>query len=240
MTLTPTCPLRCPRVFPSPGWTERASEAQVQQDLTAAIARHGAPTILGHKAGSLFLWQTSCPHPEEAVGAMDEGLACHGVRVLLMGRCPSGCRIYVYRPALLRLILQQEEVAELLRNAGYAHQDEGSVRELQHRLLAGGSFPHEIGLFLGYPLEDVQGFIRHGGANCLLSGCWKVYDNPNRAARLFALYHRCTRTCMALLTKGVSLATMAGLHPTVTRCSASAGAASHRSENDTLHRRIPS
>lgn len=26
---------------------------------------------------------------------------------------------------------------------------------------AGGEFPHEIGLFLGYPLGDVKGFIKH-------------------------------------------------------------------------------
>ena len=40
---------------------------------------------------------------------------------------------------------------------------------------AGGDFPHEIGLLLGYPPEDVSGFIENGGKNFLCSGYWKVY-----------------------------------------------------------------
>ena len=38
------------------------------------------------------------------------------------------------------------------------------------------AFPHEIGLFLGYPFEDVMGFIENKGENYLCSGCWKVYS----------------------------------------------------------------
>ena len=38
-------------------------------------------------------------------------------------------------------------------------------------------FPHEMGLLLGYPIEDVRGFIEHNGCGCLYSGYWKVYRN---------------------------------------------------------------
>ena len=33
-----------------------------------------------------------------------------------------------------------------------------------------GAFPHEIGLLLGYPVEDVLGFIRYQGKNYLYTG----------------------------------------------------------------------
>lgn len=33
-----------------------------------------------------------------------------------------------------------------------------------------GAFLHEIGLLLGYPVEDVLGFIRHQGKNYLYTG----------------------------------------------------------------------
>ena len=36
------------------------------------------------------------------------------------------------------------------------------LAELFHRLAANDDFPHEVGLFLGYPLEDVVGFETHG------------------------------------------------------------------------------
>lgn len=37
------------------------------------------------------------------------------------------------------------------------------------------AFPHEIGLFLSYPPEDVRGFIEHKGHESKCEGCWKVY-----------------------------------------------------------------
>ena len=63
------------------------------------------------------------------------------------------------------------------------------------RLSQGGAFPHEIGLFLGYPIEDVVGFIRYSGRGCKLSGYWKVYGDAEAASRLF---DRLSRVCHAV------------------------------------------
>lgn len=49
-------------------------------------------------------------------------------------------------------------------------------------------FPHEIGLFLGYPLEDVKGFIENKADSSKCSGCWKVYGNEQKALKLFEKY----------------------------------------------------
>jgi hypothetical protein len=69
-----------------------------------------------------------------------------------------------------------------------------ALRHLKIRFAA-NDFPHEVGLFLGYPLEDVTGFIRHKGQNYKLCGYWKVYDDVKRAKRLFRQYDLC-RECM--------------------------------------------
>ena len=58
--------------------------------------------------------------------------------------------------------------------------------------LSGGGIPHEIGVFLGYPLDDVKGFIRHKGRDYTFCGCWKCYGDPQAARRRFERYHRCT------------------------------------------------
>ena len=47
------------------------------------------------------------------------------------------------------------------------------------------SFPHEIGILLGYPLQDVIGFMEHAGQDCLICGYWKVYTRPEQKAHLF-------------------------------------------------------
>lgn len=58
------------------------------------------------------------------------------------------------------------------------------LRHLRRRLLWREGFPHEIGLFLGYPPEDVQGFLADpGGGRCKLCGHWKVYHDVEGARR---------------------------------------------------------
>lgn len=53
-----------------------------------------------------------------------------------------------------------------------------------------GGFPHEIGIFLGYPLADVEGFILHGGRNYILCGMWKVYQRVKVAEAAFYNFRR--------------------------------------------------
>lgn len=59
------------------------------------------------------------------------------------------------------------------------------VRQISSRKLG---FPHEIGVFLGYPKEDVEGFIHNEGRKYLMIGYWKVYSNPSRAKMIFKSY----------------------------------------------------
>ncbi len=51
-------------------------------------------------------------------------------------------------------------------------------------------YPHEIGIVLGYPIEDVLGFITNRGQNYIISGCWKVYHNAGSSKKIFQEYHR--------------------------------------------------
>lgn len=50
------------------------------------------------------------------------------------------------------------------------------------------SCPHEIGIFLGIPLEDVQAFMEYSNRPCLACGYWKVYYNLHQALETFRSY----------------------------------------------------
>jgi hypothetical protein len=52
-------------------------------------------------------------------------------------------------------------------------------------------FPHEIGVFLGYPLQDVKGFIENNGRNSKYTGLWKVYGDKAASIRMFEKYRKC-------------------------------------------------
>ena len=62
------------------------------------------------------------------------------------------------------------------------------------RLQGGEDFPHEIGLFLSYPPEDVQGFIENRAQNYKEIGVWKVYGDEEKARKTFAKYKKCTES----------------------------------------------
>ncbi len=69
-------------------------------------------------------------------------------------------------------------------------------------------FPHEIGLFLGYPPEDVYGFIHARlGAKCC--GCWKVYGDVDAARRTFAKYRKCTKVYLRCRAEGRGMGRLA-------------------------------
>jgi hypothetical protein len=63
-------------------------------------------------------------------------------------------------------------------------------------------FPHEVGLFLGYPPDDVLGFMKHKGQNYKLNGCWKVYGNVEKAKNNFLCYELCRQYMRSYLQRG--------------------------------------
>lgn len=90
--------------------------------------------------------------------------------------------------------LSVPEVGELLEEYGYADCNIcNCICRLKQRLTESVCFPHEIGVFLGYNLEDVRGFIDNNGKDCKACGLWKVYCNEGEKEKLFEKFNRCTR-----------------------------------------------
>lgn len=158
------------------------------------IVRQCAPTLAGIKTGSLF------PHPCESPEALLAQICQFNRRLRSKGLCllPLRCAgstalLYLYRPAALRRDLSDQLARSLLARAGYPPVcSEQCIALLIRRLRQGGSFPHEIGLFLSYPPEDVQGFIENRAGSYQYAGLWKVYSDEHRARQLFAKYKKCT------------------------------------------------
>ena len=113
--------------------------------------------------------------------------------------------LYLYRPARLKIDLKNELARRTLGNAGYL--DESPERCIVNliRRFQGEEFPHEIGLFLSYPPEDVQGFIENHAQNYKLSGLWKVYGDEAYARAAFAKYKKCTDIYCRSWRSGASL-----------------------------------
>lgn len=129
------------------------------------------------------------------------------VHFRILCACSKRYLLLVYRRRLLEQCLAQEKVVTLLEQFGYRREEslETKLDRLARRAAGQGRFPHEIGLFLGYPVEDVEGFIRYGGAGCKLCGCWKVYGDVPSASRQFARITQVCRTCVRRVEQGETL-----------------------------------
>lgn len=102
--------------------------------------------------------------------------------------------IYMYRPDRLRADLKDAQALSILSEKAYPIDNaDKCVAELVRRVNSQETFPHEIGLFLGYPSEDVNGFIKYGADKAKCVGTWRVYGDEEAAKKKFALYKKCTR-----------------------------------------------
>ena len=137
-------------------------------------------------------------------------LAGKGLCLLPLRFDGSRALLYLYRPSRLRQDLEDAEAVRLLEESGYpCHSTGQCVACLIRRLRENDEFPHEIGLFLSYPPEDVRGFIENKACRFKCAGLWKVYGDEERAKELFRQYKRCTDRCCALWRAGSGLAQLA-------------------------------
>ena len=162
------------------------------------------------KTGNLF----SCPFASKgemtlALRKINAALGKKGLRILPLRWRDGRALIYLYRPKMLDDDLKNRAAERLLCECGYVCGSANAcIAQLIRRLSECADFPHEIGLFLGYPPADVEGFM-HRKAECKLCGLWKVYDDVEAAARQFTRCRRCTEEYVRRFERGCSLDSLA-------------------------------
>lgn len=171
------------------------------------IVKHCSPTLAGMKTGNMFSCSfASADEMRDSVRHWNRLLGRKGLRVLPLKFQDKRALVYVYRISHLSRDLKNDAACRLLRERGYETEiPERCIVRLIRKMEECGEFPHEIGLFLGYPPEDVYGFIKNGAQGCKLTGCWKVYGNEENARMTFAKYKKCTDSYTAQFAKGRSV-----------------------------------
>lgn len=172
--------------------------------LDKYLVEHCSPTLASLKTANMF----SCAYENEhalntAVSAWNELFKEKGVELIVLRKANKTALIYVCRKKMLCADLNKSGVGEFLKAYGYCSTDtEYALDRLKSRLAEQKDFPHEIGIFLNYPLGDVKGFIEQGSKNCLCTGCWKVYCNECEAIKMFNKYKKCREVYSRLYSDG--------------------------------------
>ncbi len=123
--------------------------------------------------------------------------------------------VFLYRRNELSAYLRRDEVRNFLENYGYSCEDfESALGRLSERVCRyaceNRGFPHEIGAFLNYPIEDVKAFIKQGGKGEIMNGYWKVYHNPRRARFIFQAYDKAQTSAVNEYLAGRSIREIGG------------------------------
>ncbi|MCR4992263.1 MAG: DUF3793 family protein [Lachnospiraceae bacterium] len=172
------------------------------------VTRFCSPTLAGLKTGSLFTVRDRRREElTEDLRKLNRILTRKGLRALLFTAKCGNSLVYIYRPDLLKRDLSSFEAEKILKDKGYLATDstERCIVQLARRISNDNDFPHEIGLFLGYPPTDVKCFMENSRDGVTCSGCWKAYGNKEEAEKIFALYRKCTNVYCRKIREGVRL-----------------------------------
>ena len=175
-----------------------------KMDLTKVetkMALQCAPVITGIKISNLLIVASE---DEEAVRSILKKTGIIHYRLL---RQEGKTTFLLFRTAELAAYLQDPNVQYILAENGYLDLSLGGIlRTFQYRyetyMNQGEEFPHEMGLLLGYPIEDVQGFIEHQGQDYLYAGYWKVYAEVEEKKQLFESYESAKEALILLISGG--------------------------------------
>lgn len=97
--------------------------------------------------------------------------------------------LLIYSKKQLEKYIFKSDSKEFLRKIGYG--DSEDINEYISTLIRRYnkySCPHELGIFLGIPLKDVEDFMECADKKCLGCGYWKIYNNYNEAKKIFKQY----------------------------------------------------
>lgn len=108
--------------------------------------------------------------------------------------------ILIYDKEHMTRIINQKDNYLFLKQLGYPIEKgvEKAVACLQERYQI-YHCPHELGIFLGIPLDDVKDFMACTTKQCKICGYWKVYNDLELAVKTFKAYDRAKEKTLKVL-----------------------------------------
>ncbi len=157
--------------------------------LFSTILFHVAPVLHSDKPAVLLTFATN-QRNLKAIWDQNRQNFPYGVKLKFyeISKSDSHTCVLFYDETSLSEKIMNPPVLDFLASKGYENRERLIDILTTLRKHSTGCCPNEVGLFLGYPLEDVLGFIANDGKNCLTCGYWKVYADPEAKQILFNTY----------------------------------------------------
>ncbi len=174
----------------------------MNRNFETLLAHHCAPLLFCKKPAALLAEKNL---PKKCPWQLLRQKGFHIFRLQWRGQTPL---TLIYHPDMLNATLSHKRARRALEEMGYPVESNwrDMLSFLRRRFYESEDFPHEVGFFLGYPPEDVIGFMECR-EDCKLCGQWKVFGDVEEAEALFAEYAHCRKTLLRHIENGGSIFT---------------------------------
>jgi len=161
--------------------------------FTDNLVKYCSPVLAGIKTANMFTFFDNFQNISTIIDSYNKVFNSLGIYFYILNSNKKGSLIYVCRLDMLKKDLQKKYIKNFMTKEGYnINKPEQCIQLLSYKIKSKSEFPHEIGLFLSYPIYDVLGFIENKGNNFKYCGYWKVYSNENYARQIFYKYKKYT------------------------------------------------
>ena len=190
-----------------------ASEKRTFSYIKFMLANSCMPTLLGVKPSCIITVNKKyIGVVEDFYRALDCELQLFSCMFEMIFEDEITFTLFIYQPVMLKRTLEKKENSKILLHYGYdfkADELENTVHRLKLRYeeykRKRSEFPHELGVLLGYPVDDVIDYIKYNGKNYKSCGFWKVYHNVEQAEKVFAFFRLVREDAMRILRSGKEL-----------------------------------
>lgn len=149
-----------------------------------------APVVAGYKPSSTITLVKKSNDYFEWNKSKEELLKELNLNYIVLRECSEAKIILVFNEAKLRERLKNKDNKNFLEGLNYNLSLD--IFEILLKLKERYNLyhcPHELGIFLGIPVEDVKDFMECTEKKCLACGYWKVYNNYDEAIKTFNNYN---------------------------------------------------
>ena len=162
-----------------------------------------APVLTGVKTAVLISFKNCCMEVWKEQMNQLENIT--GLVTKELYRSCETFSVLIYNKELLETRVNSPIVKEILKRHDYPADDLKNMLEHLSMRFTSCRFPHEIGVFLGYPPEDVCSFIEKSGKDYLCCRYWKVYHDEERALEIFRFIDSAKAKAVELLKQHIPL-----------------------------------
>ena len=150
------------------------------------------PVILGSKPAEILNLSSKDMNKESKLNDIKSFFSnCSKLSYKIINIPDGGIRLVFINKDALSITLNNKKCLNFLKFIGYpSNYDLDEYLNILIDKLNSDNFPHEIGIFLGYPLKDVVGFMGYGKYELVEVRNWRIYGDKEISYKVYDNFMR--------------------------------------------------